>query len=93
MHTIRIVKCPKKWDSLDFQWIIFTFGKNVGIVKDDYRKTALNLAKALLDVGYTVRVRQGVYQETKKGNNTIKTVWTEIDFNELKFEEESLASE
>jgi hypothetical protein len=91
MHTIRIVKCPEKGDSLDFQWIIFTFGENVGIVKEDYRKTALNLAKALLDVWYTVRVRQGVYKETKKGKNTIKTVGTEIDFNEL-VEEKTLAS-
>ena len=89
MHTIRIVKCPKKGDSLDFQWVIFTFGENVGIVKEDYRKTALNLAKALLDVGYTVRVRQGVYKETinEKGN-TVKSVGTEIDFNSLVIEEE-----
>jgi len=48
----------------------------------------MNLAKALLDVGYTVRVRQGVYKETKKGENTVKSVGTEIDFNSLVIEKE-----
>lgn len=49
----------------------------------------MNLAKAFLDVGYTVRVRQGVYKETvnEKGN-TVKSVGTEIDFNSLVIEKE-----
>lgn len=89
MHTIRIVKCPIKWDALDVQGIIFTFGEDVWIVKGDYHKSAMNLAKALLDVWYTVRVRQWVYKETvnEKGN-TVKSVGTEIDFNTLVIEKE-----
>jgi len=81
MHTIRIIKCPIKWDALDIEWTIFTFWKDVGIVKDDYIKTSLNLAKALLDVGYIVRVRKDVYKESKNGENTIKSIGIEIDFD------------
>lgn len=89
MHTIRIIKCPEKWDALDVDGIIFTFWEDVWIVKGNYHKSAMNLAKALLDVGYTVRVRQGVYKETvnEKGN-TVKSVGTEIDFNTLVIEKE-----
>lgn len=89
MHTIRIVKCPIKWDALDVQGIIFTFWEDVWIVKGDYHKSAMNLAKALLDVWYTVRVRQWVYKETvnEKGN-TVKSVGTEIDINDIVFKEE-----
>lgn len=88
MHTIRIIKCPEKDDALDIDGCIFTFWKDVGIVKGNYHKSAMNLAKALLDVWYTVRVRQGVYKETKKGENTVKSVGTEIDFNSLVIEKE-----
>lgn len=89
MHTIRIIKCPEKWDALDVDGIIFTFWEDVWIVKWNYHKSAMNLAKALLDVGYTVRVRQWVYKETvnEKGN-TVKSVGTEIDFNTLVIEKE-----
>lgn len=89
MHTIRIIKCPEKDDALDIDGCIFTFGKDVWIVKGNYHKSAMNLAKALLDVGYTVRVRQGVYKETVNEKwNTVKSVGTEIDFNSLVIEKE-----
>lgn len=91
MHTIRIVKCPVKWDALDVDWIVYTFGVDIWIVKGNYHKTAMNLAKGLLDTGYTVRVRQQVYKESENAQgNTVKSVWTEIDFNS---QEETIALE
>lgn len=81
MQTIRIIRCPEKKESIEIDKIRFTFWKDVGIVKGDYRASALNLAKALLDVGYTVRVRHWVYKEAKNGENTVKSVGTEIDFD------------
>lgn len=83
MRTIRIETIPEEWESYDVDWIIFTFGKDVWIVKGDYVKSALNLAKALLDVGYTVRVRKEVYKEEKIGKNTKKSIGIEIDFAKI----------
>lgn len=80
MRTIRIITCPEKWNAYDVDWIIFTFWKDVGIVKDDYIKSALNLAKSLLDVGYTVRVRKGVHLEETIGKNKKQSIGVEIDF-------------
>lgn len=83
MQTIRIIRLPEKWESITVEKIKFTFGKDVGIVKGNYRATALNLAKAFLDVGYTVRVRHNVSKEiiiNKKGNKET-SVGTEIDFD------------
>lgn len=83
MRTIRIETAPVEKEAYDVDWIIFTYWKDVWIVKWDYIKSALNLAKALLDVWYTVRVRKEVYKEEKIGKNTKKSVGIEIDFKML----------
>ena len=83
MHTIRIITCPEDWNAYDVDWIIFTFGKDVWIVKGDYVRSALNLAKALLDVWYSVRVRKGVHKEETIGKNKKQSIGVEIDFTKF----------
>lgn len=89
METIRIIRVPNEWESVELLGVKFTYWEDVGINKKSYHQSALNLAKALLDIGCLVRVRRNVYKESINENgNTVKSVGTEIDLTLVTEKEE-----